>query len=267
MLHKLDNISEIIKLVLLSAYIKDEEQPISAIVQCRPEAGKTAELKQFSLLPGIIFPSDMTAYGILKQYGKDIMEKKVRHILIPDMITPLSKRWETSASFVAFLSGLVEEGILEVRTYAFSEKFNQPVKCGIIGCITPEKLKDKRHRWVGMGFMSRMLPISWSYSTITRTDILKFLTNRKYKNPSGLAIKFPSGDKEVELPSDLASVFLPYTYSFAQAQNTYGFRYQKHLQRLAMASAISRGSQVVSKEDVDKVIKLTRYLNLDEAEI
>lgn len=267
MLHKLEPIDEIIKLVLYSAYIKGEEQPVSALLVCVPEAGKTEEIKQATLLDGILYPTDMTAFGILNTYGQDLVERKIRHILIPDLITPLSKRWETSASFVAFLNGLVSEGIVEIRTFAMSKKFQQPIKCGIIACVTPQQLRDKRHRWMSVGYMSRLLPVSWSYSNPARVEILEFISERKYRGDSHWNYKFPTTDEEINLPIELAKELIPYTYTFAQAQATYGFRHQKHLQRLAMASAIVDNRDVVNRGDIDKVIALTRFINLNHTAI
>ena len=267
MLHKLEPIDEITKLVLYSAYIAEEEQPVSALFVCVPEAGKTEEVKQATLLDGILCPTDMTAFGILNTYAQDLVERKIRHILIPDLITPLSKRWETSASFISFLNGLIEEGIVEIRTFAMSRKFQQPIKCGIIACVTPGQLRDKRHRWMGIGFMSRLLPVSWSYSNPAQVEILDFISERKYRGDSHWKYKFPDKDVPVDLPIELAKEFIPYTYTFAQAQATYGFRHQKHLQRLAMASAIVDGRDIVNKSDIDKVQALTRFINLNHTAI
>lgn len=263
MLHKLEQIDRIIKRVLFSAYIKGEDQPISGLIVGVPELGKTEELKQAILLEGILLPTDVTAFGILNNYAQDLVDKKIRHILITDLITPLSKRWETSSSFIAFLNNLVEEGIIEVRTYAFSKKFQQPIKCGIIACVTPEELRDKRRRWLRLGFMSRLMPISWSYTNPTQLEILNFITERKYRKDSRWHFKFPDRDVEVNLPPDLAKKLLPYTGTFAKAQTTYGFRYQKHLQRLAMSSAIIEGKDIVTQAHIDEVIELSDFLNLN----
>ena len=95
MLTKLGDIDEIIKLILYSAYIEGEEQPVSALMVGNPELGKTEELKQAILLDGILLPTDVTAFGILNTYAKDLADRTIRHILLLDLITPLSKRWET----------------------------------------------------------------------------------------------------------------------------------------------------------------------------
>lgn len=261
---KLEQIEEIIKLAIFSAYIKDEEQPISLLLCCEPEAGKTKEIQRARLISGIIMPTDLTAYGILSQYAEDIMERKIRHILIPDLITPLSKRWDTSASLISFFSSLIEEGVVEVRTFAMSKKFKHPVKCGLIACITPEALEDKRHRWADMGFMSRMLPVSWNYSKVTQRSIMDYITGRSYRQEKDLGLKLPDKDIEIKMDSTFAQELIPFSFIFAEANKTYGFRYQKHLQRLMMASALSEGRIEVNKTDCDKVKSLIQFLNLSQ---
>lgn len=264
---KLEKIEEIIKLALYSAYLKGEEQPISLLLQCEPETGKSVEVLKMRYIEGIICPTDMTAYGILKQYGNDILMKKIRHIIIPDLILPLGKRFDISENFQNFLQCLIEEGVMEVRTYAMSEKFKHPVKCGILGCITPGELKDRRHKWVRKGFMSRLLPVSWSYTEGTKSDIFAFIRKREYQNDKEWSFDMPKEDIEINLPEKYAKAVQEYTYQYAEATKTYGFRYQKHLQRLLMASALAEGREGVNKEDLEKVKELINFLNLKQCAI
>ncbi len=263
----LEPIDEIIKLALYSAYIKDEEQPISLLICAEPEAGKTEETKKGTALDGVLFLSDASAYGVLREYGDALAEKKIRHIIIPDLRSPLSKRWETSHSFVAFLNSMTSEGIVEVRTYAMSKRYEVPVKCGVITCITPRELNDSRHKWLDIGFMSRLLPVSWSYSQASKVEIFKFIQSKGYTGDQAWEWEMPKEDVGVEMDPDLAGQLLPYTYEYAQARDTYGFRYQKHLQRMLMASAIADGRAAVNQGDVDKVTGLTTYLNLGKSQI
>ena len=251
----------VIKLALWSAYIANEDQPISLLLCADAEAAKTRAVSQAITLPGIIYPTDCTAFGILTEYGEEIRKRKVRHIIVPDLISPFSKRWETSASFVAFLNNLIEEGILEVRTKALSKKYASEVKCGLIGCITPKELQDSRHRWVGMGFMSRMLPVSWTYKTTTKTAIFDQII-QGIDGKERWADKFPSTDIPVHMPIDFGQALLPYTMTFANAHSTYGFRYQRHLQRLLKASALERGDEVVRGIDLDRLLSCVDILNL-----
>lgn len=262
----LQAIDEIVLLALWSAYLDDEDQPISLIIAAHAEAGKTEQVKKAVELPGIYYPSDCTAYGILNSHGKDIMERKIRHIIIPDLITPLSKRWETNASFITFLNLLIADGIVEVQTKALSKSYNRPVKCGLIGCITPEELLDKRHKWLHTGFMSRLLPVSWSYKDTTQAAIFNYIFQGK-RNTERWHFDFPKEDKHIEMPIDFSQALLPYTMKFAQLEETYGFRYQRHLQRLLKASALQRGSPMVQGCDLDRILGFVDFLNLKQNQV
>lgn len=263
----LESIDEIIKLALFSAYIEDEEQPISLLLCAEPETGKTAAVKKGILLEGILYISDASAWGVLNEYGDALARGDIKHIVVPDLVTPLSKRWETAKGFTSFLSMIVDEGVVEVRTFAASKRFNVPVKCGAIVCITPGELRDARHKWVGMGFMSRLLPVSWSYSEATKVQIFKFIQARRYRGEERWDWELPSGRVVIDLDDRLAEQLTPYTYVYAQAMGTYGFRYQKHLQRMAMSSALADGRAKVEQKDIDKVITLSTYLNLGGSQI
>ena len=259
---KLSFLDELVKLTLYSSYIKGEEQPISLLICANAESAKSETLKKCVKLDKVLLLSDATAFEILKDHADDIIEDKVHHILIPDLIPMVSKRWETSSSFIAFLNMLIAEGIIESCTFALHRKFKKPVKCGLIACITPSELQDKRHRWVGQGFLSRLLPVSWSYSETTKVTIFNDILQREYRGEPVWGYKFPHKLMEVNLSSELAGKLLPYTYQVAQAEGIYGFRYQKHLQRLAMSSAVAFGRDTVLNEDIEKVIDLSKYLNL-----
>jgi len=264
----LDFLDEICKLALFSAYIKDEQQPISLLLVAKTESFKSETLGKAIHLKHILYLSDATAFQILKDYGDAIAQRQIRHILIPDLIPCLSKRWETTASFVAFLNLLLAEGIIESRTYALHRKFRERVKCGIITGVTPGTLMDARHHWARAGFMSRLVPISWTYSEPTRVAIFEFITERKYKEELPWNFSLPTEDIEVHLDPELARKLIPYSYQHVEysrqikADEGYGFRFQQHLQRFAMSSALAEGRQEVIQYDIDKVISLSRYMNL-----
>lgn len=46
-------------------------------------------------------------------------------------------------------------------------------------------------------------------------------------------------------------------------EKIYGFRLQKHLQRLAMASALKNGRDIVTQSDVDYIRSLSGCINLE----
>ena len=139
--------------------------------------------------------------------------------MIPDLITPLSKSTKTRQSFVAFLNNLIEEGVAKMTTYA--TVWDKEVKANVITAVTDEVLRDGRHDWAKMGFLSRFIIFSYSYSTSTVMEIL----NRYSEHGLSMAdIKFQLPEKEinVELPKEIADKLDPIAMKIGEQFNLYG---------------------------------------------
>ena len=275
----IEKILMIIELALWTAYVKGEQE-VSVLLTATVESGKTMLIMKFSLNSGIVVLTDATAYGIMHDYKQQIIARKIRHIVIPDMIKPMSRGKDTVHSLVAFLNSLVEEGVLRVSTYAesmgapntSSAELNihaVPVKCGLITTLAKSYLLDGRHHWAKMGFMSRMLPVSYSYNPATKMEIHKSIAERKYISDTPIKLGFPTDDVEIKLELPEANQLMNLTNNLTSVQNRtnsekiYGFRLQKQLQRLAMAAALREGRAIVEQKDVDLLHDLSTYMNLD----
>ncbi|MHA2064587.1 MAG: hypothetical protein ACXABY_09430 [Candidatus Thorarchaeota archaeon] len=207
-----------------------------------------------------------------------------RAIPLPEYVWILTKGGkETVHGLIAFLNSLIEEGVVRVSTYA--ERIGapstqtgvldepKPVKCGLIATLAKDVLMDSRHRWNRMGFMSRMLPVSYTYSVGTKTEIHRSIAKRDYAAEAPVTLSLPSEDVEVQLGQKQADDLLTLTTVLAsqlgsssgkkRPNEVYGFRLQKHIQRLAMASALKDGRQVVSDMDVALIKDLAQVINLE----
>lgn len=267
---KVEEIEEILKLALLSAYLKDE-QPLSLLIAALPESGKTCLLSKQYQTDGVLVLSDTTAYGIVKATNnlKDIEEGRIRHIIIPDLVTPLSKKWETTRTFVAFLNALIEEGVVSISTYATTvEPRKIPLKCGLITAVTPEYIKDRRHGWAGMGFLSRLLPISYAYSPGTQDKVFSFIHSQNHLEELIESLDVPPRDVIIKLDEGYAAALTPYVKKvITSAEGLYGFRLQRQLQTLLKASAFNDNRSEVNTEDIAKIISILKYVNFDYEEI
>jgi hypothetical protein len=191
----------------------------------------------------------------------------------------MSRGKDTVHSLVAFLNALIEEGVVSISTYAehvgvqtqSSATQNQvPVKCGLITTMAQGILLDGRHHWARMGFMSRMLPISYTYNAGTQLSIHRSIANREYLSNGSVRLNLPTEDAEIGLQSpqtdeiiSLASSLNAFITSTNNPERVYGFRLQKHLQRLAMASALKHGREVATQEDVEYLRSLSGCINLE----
>lgn len=164
-------LKKMIECALVSPYIKDEK-PISLLIVAKPESGKSSVMKQYRENKGIVYLSDCTTYGITRDILPKIVSGETKTIMIPDLITPLSKQTKTRQSFTAFLNNLIEEGVAKIATY--STVWNKDASANVITAITDEALRDARHNWAKMGFLSRFVVFSYSYSISTVTEILDY---------------------------------------------------------------------------------------------
>lgn len=261
------------ELTFYSAYLKGEA-PVSALITAPPEAGKTETVMAFADNEGIVILNDCTAFGIMRDYGDAIREKKVRHLVIPDLVRPLARGKDTVHSLVAFLNSLIEEGVLRISTYAENigvkpteeGEAAMPVKCGLVATLAREILEDGRHHWKNMGFMSRLVPISYQYAVPTALSIHQSIAKREYLEQKPIKLNIPKEDATICLEEPQAGKLMELTTYIGNKeglQETYGFRLQKHIQRLAMASALKEGREKVEDVDIEKLTAVSGCINLE----
>jgi len=264
----LDPLVDMVTLTIYTAYIKNLPKPNSLLIIAKPESGKTEIMKKFISNKNVAYVSDLTAYGIERDYLSRIEAREIRHIIIPDLLKPLSRKESTVKTFVTMMNGLIEEGIASVSTYATKRSSEKHVKCGIITAITGEELKDQRHNWGRIGFLSRIVPFSYSYGIITVKKVFDYILGLGYMKESDILLgRIPKQDKVIKLPKRYAQAILPSTTAIAQAQKTYGFRLQKQFQALLQASALEKGRKSVTSQDVERVLNLMNWVNFDEKPI
>lgn len=260
---KTEDLAEIIKITLFTAYVQDEK-PNSLLITAKIESGKTQLVSKIRQNQGILYLTDATPTGIARHYANALGTQAIRHIIIPDLLVPLARFRDTVASFIAFMNALIEEGIVEIRTQFINvPPQKMATKCGLITTIAPEQLEDQRHKWAQIGFLSRVLPISYSYTNKTAIEILESIVNHEYYQDKPVHLKLPTEDIKVSCPTQFSRGILPYTSRLASAGKLYGFRLQKQLQVMMMGAALADGRDKVNSEDYERVTHLTNYINLD----
>jgi hypothetical protein len=263
----IDPLVEMVRLNLLTPYIRNQK-PNSLLIIAPPESGKTEVMKKFAVNKNVAYLSDVTAYGIQRDYFRAIEDGEVRHIIIPDLLKPLSRKESTVKSFTTMMNGLIEEGIAGISTFASARPQSaKHVKCGLITAITSDEFRDNRHNWKRIGFLSRLIPFSYSYGLPTVNKIFEYILGLDYFKEREIQLTVPNQDREIRLPRKYAQAILPATATIARAQETYGFRLQKQFQALLQASALDKGRNVVSKADVQRVLRLMQWVNFDEKPI
>lgn len=257
-----EDLEELLKLALFSGYLRDE-RPVSVLIAAPVESGKTELVNRYSDCPGVLTFTNVTAWALQHRFLPQIQAGQVKHILIPDIMIPLSNSSDVRDRFIAFMTALVEEGSVRIQTYATNIASTLPVRCGLITAIPRGELTDRRHRWTKLGFMSRMLPVSYTYSAYTVDLIARYIGERRYHDDGKHHLSFPETDVAVDYPLGFADAFTVPARSVTKATELYGFRLQRQFQALAMARAITRGRTTVTEEDILAIKLLARYINLD----
>ena len=263
-------LEHLVKLAILSAYVEGE-RPVSLLISARVESGKTEIVRKSISVNKILYLSDVTAYGLQKEYLDDLCNGKYRTIVIPDLITPLSRSPFTVDTFIAFLNGLIEEGVARIATYAMQIELTKPVRCNIITCIAKEHLEGAHYRWSKVGFLSRVIPVSYSYSPSTVQKILNSVISGDYHDEPMYSLRLPKEDKDIGLPVRIGEQVVQLTLAMVagsrKAGEVYGFRLEKQLITLCKASALFRGRDCVDEVDFDIISALSGFINLDYKQI
>jgi hypothetical protein len=258
-------IETIIKAVLASGRLGDE-RPLSAIIVAPVECGKTSIIRKYCLkAENVFYTTDATAFGIIRDSNKlqDFASGKLTHIVIPDLLTCLGRKQDTVKTFVHFMNSFIEEGVVNMSTYAQHLKMDVEVKAGFITAIPPNPLYDKRRHWTDIGFMSRALPVSFDYEISTRIKILDFIKNQEHLAEALETFNLPKESRAIALPYEMAQRIQPYALLLAATSKAYGFRYQRQLQGFAKAVALLQGKGHVDEECIREVERLANYINLD----
>jgi len=250
---------KIVECALISPYIKGEK-PLSLLIVAKAESGKTSVMKLFSQNKGVAYVSDCTAYGITRDILPKMVSGEVRTLVIPDLITPLSKSTKTRQSFVAFLNNLIEEGVAKITTYA--NIWDKEVKANVITAVTDEALRDGRHEWAKIGFLSRFIIFSYAYSPTTVVQILKSYSEH---GPSLGQADFQPPEKEVDvhLPKKIADKLDPFATKVEEQFRLYGIRAKINFRCLLKCLAYRNKRRTVADKDFREFLELVNFMNFD----
>jgi hypothetical protein len=266
-------IQRILRYVLASGKLKDEK-PLSVIFIAPVECGKTSIIRRYCLKAGnVLYVTDATAHGIIKATNqlKDFSSGRRTHIVIPDLLACLSRKQTTVKTFIHFMNALIEEGIVNISTYANNIQEDIEANAGLITAIPHALFNDKRHQWGKVGFLSRALPVSYDYKVSTQVEILSYIQKQEHLKEKILKLNLPKKPELIKLPRKMAEKIQPYALILKKATSTYqkvyGFRYQRQLQALAKAIALVKGKKEVDRECIRELGKLSNFINLDSNRI
>ena len=269
------DLEKIVALTLCTAYIKGDKPLSLLIVSDRPESGKTEITKQFSGTPRVEFATDVTGYGLKRDFTQKILKGEVKHIIIPEMVTPLSKGRVSSDSFTSVLQAIIEDGIMGIHTGFIQSSWakDMPIRSvGIIGCLPRTFYQNVRYKWLLLGFLSRFLVVSYRHGDDTLIRIFDSINDGSYLTATEKKrLAFDGEDIAVTIPKDVGlaceQLGRGIVAEAVKAGLAYGYREVKHIRALVAANVIyeriTKGTQraTASMADFEEVDRLGYLFN------
>lgn len=256
-----EQLQEIIEAELHTGKLEGEN-PGSILVVSYVGAGKTDLVRHYpdACVDSVLYVTDITAFAIHKRYGRKLRSGKIRHIVLADLLVPLNKQKEQAGHFITFMNGIIEEGIAKVISRDSDFQVNFPVRCGLITTLAREELTKRKEKWAAVGFLSRMLPISYQYSTESVKKIMESIKNREYREDKPKQLNLPP-ETYVDLPKNIADAIEPIAMLVKDKSDRYGYRRLRQLQTLAMGHALMKGRTAVNREDLSWIEGVSEFIN------
>lgn len=279
---ELKEVKEILELCVLSHYIEDnEDKSISIILIAEPELDKTRSLKRFFEVKGIKVETDLTYIGIINHLLPEIQIDRIKTFIVPDMVKPIMKKQATIDNFISILMSLIEEGVHTI-TLRDTKNF-QGARANMLTSITPKLFLENKSKWNKMGFLSRLLPFSYSYNEKKRQAILKAIEKKEVTKPIPINLEIPEFKKKIELSEKISKLTAPLierlliserarytdkrTKEFRFSKKGQGFRHKHQFNSLLRANALLRKDNKVTIEDFKKIERLSKWINYEFNEI
>jgi hypothetical protein len=265
---------DIVALALQTAFVTDNVdgyRPASLLLIAKPESGKTTTMKEFDSLPFIYYSDEISVKPLIDKVFPRIQTREIRFVMTSDILNSIKKQATTKEPLIQTLKSLVDEGVKKIDTYHKYYTFETPIKAGLICGITRSEFYAKQERYSfysdfkRYGFLSRLIPFTYEYPIDRLDKIFHYVMSGKAEDSNVLVPKIRQLKKEkrYELNEQLFLHLQRVSIELAQYSDSYGIRVQKNLQKLCYANALLNNRDYVAKEDVDKILYLSRWMNFD----
>ena len=253
-----------IKIALYTAVVKNEN-PVSIMLVAPVEHGKTEILKKFAFINTVKIISDFNTF-MFADFATEYQMNQKATIVIPDFLRIVKKKYSTQSNALTILNAITEEGWM--GKLPLGQTISKPIKANVITALTQDEMMDKRHKWAKLGFLSRFIPMSFSYNNATKQQIREYIKDRIYHTDKIQEFELDMKNKiDVVLPKDLAQIIEEITLNIAEKDNLTGFRLQRQLQVMCMGCALMNTRSVVNISDVEIIQQISEFINFNFKQI
>jgi hypothetical protein len=284
---KTEKVEKLIKYALLSGFVKNDV-PLSLMLVSPPEHAKTSIIRGIKC-KNAYETADLSPKPIIDKVIPMLLNDHIHHIVIPDFVKPCSHKAVTVDSTVAFLNAMIEEGVQNQDFFGQSMSLPRIVRAGLITSLTPAYFNKYFKRWNDIGFLTRFLVVSYSYSDTTKSEIHNIIKENKLLSlysgcvnaTEKIHSKFcdPVKKKEIKIQGDEASFLSVYAQDLTKKINTFrvavysqgghvsyispqnvGFRLQRQLRMLASTIALSNNDDTVHFRHIEELKGLIDFI-------
>lgn len=286
----LDPILDILEIGFWTGVLADEK-PLSIILIAKVGDGKSEALKKSYKAPeiketwreqrtkdggtkkvrtqivkqigSVLYTVDTTPFILYSKYGEYLKSGQIKHIVIPDFLSILTKSKEAMPDTIRFYNSLIEEGICRIESRYSDFVTTMPVQIGLITAVSYEDYvqRSKSQNWGAMGFLSRVLQVSWKYKENTKSKIRHFTFLREYHKEKPFDLNFPAQPISIDLPEKYEKTIEQVVLKVKDPTDDTGARRQKQVQSFLMGRAARAGRTKVDDSDIHTMLDYSKFFN------
>ena len=255
-----------INLVLQTAFLKSCSKPIALLLLGKPGIGKSRLLSPLSHCNFVSYVNDITPKYLVEFLDK-VKKREKKFLVVPDFTNCVGHSKNTRTTLVAILRSVTEEGVVDLSDYHLEFKSYKPVRAGLITATTNSSYEGFKKSWKNTGFLSRLLPFSFSHSVATTTRIMNDIDTKRPDSITGVKFQVKRRPKEVPAPEHLLRQLHVCEELLSKSTGSLPYRHQIQLNAITEALAVLRNDSEVRQEDIDKIMELSKWINYDFKEI
>jgi hypothetical protein len=225
-------LNDMVTLAIQSVFVQPYK-PISLLLIGHAESGRKTSMMRFRNLNFVYYINEMSSMLLKKTILPDIEKGVLKCLLIPDIPYFISRQKATKNLFLETMEDLME-------------------KINIITSMTVKNHAEMENYLKKISLYSKFIPFSFTYPMETVIKIMDAIArDEKFENTTP---KIITEEKVIEGNPELfkAFCFIPLPFDI---------KTQRNMQNLARANAMLNGRDKVEKEDIDKVLFLSRWIN------
>jgi hypothetical protein len=256
-----------LNLILQSGWMRSyrdrKYKPLSLLFIGIAGTGKSRLLQTLRPLKFVAYLDDVTP-KYLVEFLKKAQKGKKRFLIIPDFLNVTSSHGQkTKGTTISILRTMIEDGVTDLSDFGleFSSKF--PVKAGLITATTTGSFQEFMEHWKTTGFLSRLIPFSFTHSTATQQQIIRNIENKVPDTIQDHVYKIEKNPQPVRTSPVLLHQLSIYSQTLGKETRSMPYRASIQLHTLAEMLAVIDGSYVLAQKHVDKIVELLHYVNYD----